>query len=548
MIEREQANRIAAELDVELQGRCERRFELFWRSLVIPGAEGALVFDDCVAPFQVRCFRAMEGPLRSVRDGGIPAKRRFWIERTKKSGKDSDIAVCVLWLMAYARRPLLVQISAANQKQAGIIKSRVESLLHYNPWLRRKVRVIQNRVIGTSLGGDLVRTVIEATGTAGGAHGETPDVLILNELVHVDKFSVMETHMNNADGVPRGIVIVSTNAGFKGSKAELWRKEALKNRKRWSTHIFDGVAPWLNEEDVDEAKRRDPVGMEFQRLWRGRWISGRGGAADEDAIDRCFGVGLSQLDGPEPGWSYVAGLDLGISHDHSGVVVLGANREQGRVRVAYLEGWQPSIPNDRRVLEVDSDGVESRCLWLYQTFGIAWFGYDPAAGGSFMAQRLRKRGVPMREMTFSSPTNKTLMALSFVTAVKGTKLECFEDPEGRLRRDFGKFSIVHTKQSGYKLEAVSDEYGHADVGTALLICLPKALELLKTGTAYASDDVLADDGEELTEEERRGMPDDLRDIWEAYEEEDRELHGRSVRRSGMGRGRDRELFDPENTI
>jgi len=154
----------------------------------------------------------------------------------------------------------------------------------------------------------------------------------------------------------------------------------------------------------------------------------------------------------------------------------------------------------------------------------------------------------MREMTFSSPTNKTLMALSFVTAVKGTKLECFEDPEGRLRRDFGKFSIVHTKQSGYKLEAVSDEYGHADVGTALLICLPKALELLKTGTAYASDDVLADDGEELTEEERRGMPDDLRDIWEAYEEEDRELHGRSVRRSGMGRGRDRELFDPENTI
>jgi hypothetical protein len=60
---------------------------------------------------------------------------------------------------------------------------------------------------------------------------------------------------------------------------------------------------------------------------------------------------------------------------------------------------------------------------LQHGFGIEWFGYDPATGGSFMAQRLRRKGVPMREMTFASSSNQTLMAVSFFTSVKSGRLE-----------------------------------------------------------------------------------------------------------------------------
>jgi len=114
--------------------------------------------------------------------------------------------------------------------------------------------------------------------------------------------------------------------------------------------------------------------------------------------------------------------------------------------------------------------VEDACYKVHKTFRIRWFGYDPAAGGSFMAQRLRRRGVPMRELSFSSPTNLKNMATSLVQCMTSRTLEGFDDEDGRLRRDFGKFNILE-KPSYYRLEAVSDEFGHADVGTALVICL-----------------------------------------------------------------------------
>jgi len=393
----------------------------------------------------------------------------------------------------------------------------VSDLLVYNLWLNGFVTIQQNRILSTATrpnGKPLAEVVIEATDTSGGAHGETPDLLILNELVHVARWSVMEAHRNNADGVPRGVVIVSTNAGIKGSPAERWRKEALSNPKRWKVLIWDKRSPWVSEDDVREARRMDPIGSEYSRLWEGRWVSGTGSAVSEDVIDACFRLD-GPLDGPEPGWRYVAALDLGVSHDHAGLVVLGANENEQRIKVACLDGWEPSLPNDRGVLEVDSGSVEDRCVEVWEAFGVEWLGYDPAAGGSFMAQRLRKRGLPMVEMSFASPANLTLMAKTFVQAVSDRRLECYEDPEGRLRRDFGKFSILHRPPNNYKLEAVSDEHGHADVGTALVICLPEAVRLLGGADGLRPDDDVAyGDVSPLTREEVESLPEELRELYD----------------------------------
>ena len=363
-------------------------------------------------------------------------------------------------------------------------------------------------------GSFLPLTRIESTGSAGAAQGPTPDVLVLNELVHVDRWSVMQAHMNNANGVPQGIVIVATNAGVKGTSAEVWRKNAIAEKDRWRTHIWSKKAPWLSDDDMADAKKMDPVGMEYRRLWLGEWISGIGNAVDEDSINRCFRL-PGPLTSPEGGWRYVAGLDLGISHDHAGIVVLGANEQQQRIKEAWMRGYVPSIPNDKGVLEVDCERVEDDAYSLWKTFRIEHFGYDPAAGGSFMAQRLRKRGVPMREMTFASATNQTMMAKAFVVSMKDGILECYDDVEGRMRRDFGKFNIVHKPPSRYKLEAVSDEHGHADVGVSLVICLPRAVEMLGGHPGLLPDeDVAGEDYSDLTEDEIEEMPDELRAIYE----------------------------------
>jgi len=492
-------------------------FFLFTRGLTIPSATGPRLYELCMADFQKESFASLGPSLHAVRDGSPPPVRRFWIERTKKAGKDSDLAICLVWLIAFARRPVKCQVVAANSRQARIIEDRAVELVHYNQWLGDKVEIIQSCIRSRKMPKEAwVR--IEATGTSGEAQGQTPDVLVLNELVHVDKWSVMQTHWNNASGVPQGIIIVSTNAGIRNSKAWVWRKNAIENQQRWKVHIWSKLAPWISEEDVEEAKKNDPIGAEFARLWRGQWISGVGGAVDEASIEDAFCLG-GPTQQPAPGWRYIAGLDLGISHDHAGLVVMGVNAQDGLLHTACIRRWKPDTPQGNK-LEVDLMAVEDECRRLAERFDIEWFGYDPAAGGSMMAQRLRASSIPMQAVEFSRPGNLTAMATAFVVALKDRVLKCYDLPDGTLRRDFGKFQIEHRPPSKYKLTAISDEFGHADAGTALAITLPRAMEMLEHHAGrWREDDVIGDMDmpEDLTDEEIENMDPVLREIYEMDE-------------------------------
>ena len=508
--------KIKKALDAEYRHRLADDFSFFYNTLTIPSGHGAKTFSDCIQPYQIECFENLGPSLRAVQKGKQPAKQRFWLERTKKAAKDADLAVSLLWLLSFSERPLLCQVLAADQGQANITKRRISDILFYNPYLKDLVEAQHNKVINKKGLGEII---IEATDKTG-AHGETPDVLVLNELVHVAKWEVMEIHMNNADGVPQGIVIVSTNAGYKGTVAETWRDIALAHPKRWFTHIWNQPAPWINKEDVEAARERN-VGSEFERLWKGRWVSGKGKALDENDINGCFVTDTKEILEPEDGWIYLGGLDLGISRDHSGVVLVGVHQQEQRIKVGWIRDFRPIIESFEGKLEVDGEAVEQACLYLHQNFHVDWFGYDPAAGGSFMAQRLRKKGIPMMEMSFASPTNLTHMATAFVQSVRLGKLECYEDEDGILRRDMAKFTITEKIPTGFKLESVSDEHGHADVGTALVICLPRAMQMLEEHGCLYRDDVLGvGDFTVLTKEEMDKMPEDLREICDMNKKDD----------------------------
>lgn len=503
-------NKIQAQVQAEYQIQSRTDFLLFARGLKIASAHGPCLFKPVMSDYQKDSFTALADPLNAVRVGQMPSVRRFWIERTKKAAKDADLAICLVWIMAFSDRPVFCQVCAANRKQASVLRRRVLSLIHLNPWLDDLVEVQQHGFVSRKHR-EIVRTNIEATDSSGGAHGETPDILVLNELVHTAKWQAMQDHMNNADGVPRGIVIVSTNAGFKGTPAADWRRNAVAS-PRWKCLIWDKPSPWINAEDVEEAKSRNTP-TEYNRLWCGVWSDGSGDSMDPAIIDRAFNPELKALVGPEPGWMYIAAFDLGITHDHAGVVVLGVNQETRRLRVAWLKGYEPDMPVENRT-EVNAATVEGDCLWAFKTFGISWFGYDPAAGGSFMAQSLRRRGVPMVQQFFSI-TRLTEMAIAYKQAMEQGRLECYDDDEGRLRRDFGKMVIVPKLPSGYKLESVSDEHGHADVGTALVITLPKAMEMIGGFGALVGDEFDGwDNDSKLSEAEVEEMPDELREIYE----------------------------------
>ena len=170
---------------------------------------------------------------------------------------------------------------------------------------------------------------------------------------------------------------------------------------------------------------------------------------------------------------------------------------------------------------VDLIDVENTCLAMHRTFCCRWFGYDPFQA-ELMAQQLARQGLPMQEVSFGSPKNLTEMAEALVGVVNAGKLECYEDET--LRRDFGKFTIAE-KNYGVRLEATSDQYGHADVGTALVICLPTALRMLAGGGFQLPDDyqfVPVLDGP-ITDDEVKGFPDILRGIYEMEDGRERNV-------------------------
>ena len=501
----------AASIEAAVKKRMPDDFLLFQRYVVIPSAFGPKRLGQCQVGFQKECFEALAPSLMAVKEGVMPPIKKFWIERTKKSSKDADLAICVLWLMAFTERPILIQICASDSKQAKIIRDRCSETLHYNPWLGELVEILDNQIRNVKRP-KTVRTDIEATGTAGSAQGPTPDVLNLNELVHVERWATIQAHLANAAGVPRNVTIISTNAGIYGTPSHKMREDVIAEEGA-SIHIWDKPAPWISQKDIDLIKSTDPTGKESDRLFYGKWISGFGDALTEGDVASIF-----CLDGPslvtEPGWFYLMGLDMGETHDHAGLVILGVDPVSTLIKVCRFRSFAPTKPNAQGKNEVDVEQVQTVALRWFREFGCCWFGYDPAAGGRFVAQWLRKYGVPTSEMGFASPKNRTDMATSFVQAVLDRRLQSYDDEDGTLRRDISKFSIER-RMSGIRLTAVSDQYGHADVGTALVICLPQAFQFFGWLSTFDVDQPIADsDPKPFTEEELEEMDPLLRGLYD----------------------------------
>jgi hypothetical protein len=507
---------IGQELAIEMAYRrlAENDFSSFIRGLRIASVFGPRLFDRCMAPFQVDFFEDIAPSLHQLRAGDLPDKRRWWLERTKKGSKDADLAAIVMWFLAFPMRPFYIQIGAANREQAAIVKERMTHLLHWNPWLNDHVEIIQSTARSKKVladGQPMANMAIMSSDAAGG-HGGTPDLLVINELSHIRKFDFAETMMDNADGVPQGLAIIATNAGFLKTPAHRWKLHAIESDE-WEVHQLSKPAPWHDKKTIDDARKRN-LPSRFARLWKGQWVGAAGDGLSDEAIEKAFSLTGPCID-REPGWDYVGGLDLGISHDHSGMAILGVHYKKQLAKLVYMKRWLPPKGGD-----IYLPDVEAECLKAAKHYGIQWFFYDPYQA-KLMAQRLVKAGVAMREMTFTVPKNLSLMATAYIQILEAGKLKFYDDEEGSLQTDLAKLKIVE-KSFGYKLEATSDESGHADVATAIIIALPAVMEMLGLGNIYLSpDDVLTDlDDSELTREEVEAMPPELREIYEMDDEAD----------------------------
>src|SRR5262249_45752295 len=113
-----------------------------------PLAGGPGLFGPALAPHQRKDFAALDRAFLAVRNGQRPPVGRFFLERTKGPSQDADLAAMLLWLLAFAPRPVRAQVAAAAAEQADEIRKVAAAVVRLNPWLAELVDV-QSRAIVT---------------------------------------------------------------------------------------------------------------------------------------------------------------------------------------------------------------------------------------------------------------------------------------------------------------------------------------------------------------------------------------------------------------
>lgn len=442
---------------------------VFRDPLVIPSAHGARRFGEVMADFQRRDFAALDPSLLALVRGDKPPVSRFWIERTKGGSKDSDLATCLLWLLAFSRRPLRIQIGANDQQQADEVRLIVRQILRIDAPLNRVladvIEIQSNKIINKTTGS--VAEILTADHR--GSHGSRPDVVLVNELSHISNQEFAETLMDNLDKMPNAVGIIATNAGYLGTWQEQWHNLAFGS-PRWYSSALTDPSPWISADDLEESRRRNSQAR-FNRLWRGLWVRNEGDALADEDIE----AGIT-LDGPpiEPqrDWRpFVGALDIGVRRDHSAFVVLACDYESHRVALAHAESWAP-----RPGVGVDLEAVRSAAEKICVTWPSTVL-YDPAQC-EMIATDLRRAGVNAIPYPFTGP-NCHELANTLISTFRERRIDLYRH-EG-LIRDLGRLCLIE-KSFGYKLEASHDpNAGHADLAFALCIALTAAM---KVATEY----------------------------------------------------------------
>jgi hypothetical protein len=425
----------------------------FRENLIIPAVRGPARFGDVMADFQRADFAALDSALVALVQGDKPDCGRFWWERTKGASKDSDAAVCLLWLLTFSPRPLTCQVGAADQDQADELRKAAKGILRLNRWLADAVQVQAWTILNPRTDS---RCEIIAADVAG-SHGARPDLLILNELSHVTKEDFAKNLLDNASKVPHGLVIVATNAGFVPS----WQfdlREMVRTSGRWRFSAYTNPAPWLDESEIAEARKRNSANR-FARLWEGQWVPEAGDAlspADLEAAVTLPGATLTR----EDHYAYFAGLDIGVKRDHTSLVLIGLNCITRRLKVCQVKDWKPP-----RLGKVDLAKVQEEVCRVCLDFGATLY-IDPSQA-ELLGQALDRKGVRLELIPFVGNTLNE-MASNIIEAFTDRAIELY--PCAPLQDDLRRLQLKETP-AGWRLVPARTASGHGDRATALALAV-----------------------------------------------------------------------------
>jgi phage terminase large subunit-like protein len=193
------------------------------------------------------------------------------------------------------------------------------------------------------------------------------------------------------------------------------------------------------------------------------------------------------MTGAEPGWKFIAGIDLSLTRDSTAVVVLAVPEggRDGRIRLAQHRLWRPTLGKKINLTE-----VEEYILALDAKYDLEFCGIDPW-NAAHLAQRLehltehRRRTSaiyrPMRPRGQQAWMREVVPTAANLRQQATLTIESFQDrrlqlyPCEALKRDLHKLR-VEEKSYGIRLVSPRDGEGHGDTFSAFANALLLAHE------------------------------------------------------------------------
>jgi hypothetical protein len=331
--------------------------------------------------------------------------------------------------------------------------------------------------------------------------GWLPDFLILDEVCNWQDRGLFDSLLSSAAKRAHCLLVTITNAGVRDS----WQhevREAVRAEGWYFSALPEPVASWIGPDRLREQRRILPDGV-FRRIWLNEWVDAEGsGAFDEADVMACCTL-KGPLDAREPGWNYVAALDIATRKDTTAGVVVGRHcgyRERIELDKVKPMGLLDEILHDlghrdERLPEVktrlvDGSGrlklancrawkakrmtfkaVKEWVLDQHDRFRLRAVAFDPYAS-EHLGEELRDEGlnVIMRDQTGGALQEQ---AADLFDAIKQRRIELY--PDADLVADLKRARALE-RSYGWRLwwPRRSDEgkgTGHGDLGTALSIAV-----------------------------------------------------------------------------
>jgi hypothetical protein len=354
----------------------KRSPKIFRENLIVDGPTGPGLWKGFMAEFQKKDFAAIDPGMMYI--AGVtkeePEQQRYFIQRTRGSSKTTDIAACVIWMIAFSQRKLDGVGCAEDKDQARLIPEQAEKILRYNPWLSEFIERQKNRLVN-KITGSQFQILSRDTSSS---FGLTPDFTICDEFTHWSQASFWTSIASSFAKREHagGLLIVATNAG----KGTDWKYDVAENAKAspmWYYSAPYGPPCWYRPEAIEEQRKLLPR-HEFQRLWMNEWQTEVGDFVSLSEADNCIHPKLTQRDcTEEDGYIYVASIDYGEKNDRTVMTVMHAN-EDCTIIVDRMDVIDPQAQNTKSIpIKWVEEWMEMVVDRFGGRYGTVYFVIDP---------------------------------------------------------------------------------------------------------------------------------------------------------------------------